>query len=214
MKKYWFFLSFLCVIFPCKKIRAQLGDKVKIGVSKKIALGNGFDQAIESPFTGLFFNVEMSKCFSFDFEWQKNILCSAMSVSSTENQRAFYNGFYKRDWSASLEVNYRLKPIDDKFTPFIGLGAGEYYLYDSKVNIKEGKEDPQNGSIDYDMRKYFKRSGVFGSVGIKYNLNTRTTLFINGKCSVLFDKKYLIMSMPGNYSDFLNLSTGVRFSFN
>ena len=185
-----------------------------MGASKKIALGNGFDQTIKSPFTGLFFDVEMSKCFSFDFECQKNILCSAMSVTATENQRAFYNGFYKRDWSASLEADYRFKPIDDKFTPFIGLGAGEYYLYDSKVNIQEGKEDPQNGSIDYDMRKYFKKSGFFGSVGMKYNLNTRTTLFVNGKCSVLFDKKHLMMSDPDRYSDFFNLLTGVRFSFN
>lgn len=163
---------------------------------------------------GVFLNVNVSRKISLEMEYQRNALSYQNGADEPITNESFFDTLYKRDWSASLAFNYHLQPIHERFMPFVGLGAGQYYIYDSKNRIREARGNPQQGDIDYDMRRYFKRPGFFGTFGVKFNANPRTTFFLNGKCSILFDDEHSFIALPCNYSDFYNITTGIRYSIN
>jgi len=102
----------------------------------------------------------------------------------------------------------------DNLRPFVCLGVGEYYIQGSKAMIKQGKTDLRKEVWTTNMRDQFRRGGFFGALGLKFQANSRTALFIQTKCSVLFDRNDLMLGHPSKFTDLLNISTGFRFNLN
>lgn len=207
-------LSLLCTTLPCKKVKAGGIDNIKFGLMggigiKKLELN-------QSPFNtslGLFVNYAFSQNVSVELEYKRSSPFQDELVNESANL-TLVDVLQKREWSSSVSANYNFKEISKNLTPFVGVGAGEYYIHDSKAKIKSCKQDPNEEHLDYDMRSYFKRPGFFGSAGLKFQPNSRTILFIQSKCSILFEKDKLFLGYTSNFTDLLNISTGVRFNFN
>lgn len=186
-------------------------DKFNFGISNNVTLGRFAPASNRS--LGLFFNYNMSSKLSLQINVESedffpDILANPTSASS------FLDSGIRRDWAMSLALNYQMKPVVSNLRPFICLGAGEYYIQSSKVKIKQGKREPRERGLDYDMRDHFRRSGFFGALGLKFQANTSATLFIQTKCSVLFDRDDLLFTHPSEFTDLLNISTGLKFNLN
>ncbi|RMF60969.1 MAG: hypothetical protein D6743_14200, partial [Calditrichaeota bacterium] len=120
----------------------------------------------------------------------------------------------QRNWSASVAINYHLKPIQENLSPFVGLGIGQYYIYDSKDKVKSGGKHLGECNWDYELRRSLRRSGFFGAIGLQYVPSWRTVFFIQTKCSILFNRGMFVPAGTSNFTDFINISTGLRFNLN
>jgi len=211
-RKIWYaVIGLFCAVFPCDKLRAQpAAGKLQVGLLNRISFHH---LNLNSTFPGMFLNVNISRKVNFEVEYRNSTLVTGHDAL-TRTERSFFEKLQRRDWSASLAFNYHFKPSDGRIAPYVGVGAGQYYIHDSKARIKKGKADPQQGDIEFDMRRYFKRPGFFGTVGFKLKATARTTLYLHGKCNVVFDKHRGPALLPCNYSDLFNISTGIRFSLN
>ncbi len=211
LKKSILFLILFCTVFSFKNIKTAAGeDKLNFGVRNNLTL-----RSFRSPpnrSMGLFFNYNMSRRLSLQMEIESEQFLPDILLNRTPESN-FLDGGLRREWAISLALNYQMKPLLDNLRPFVCLGVGEYYIQGSKAMIKQGKTDPQERGLDYDMRDQFRRGGFFGALGLKFQANPRTSLFIQTKCSVLFDRNDL-MGHPSKFTDLLNISTGLRFNLN
>lgn len=211
MKKY--LLLLICCAgstLPCKEAKAQERDKVMFGFT------TGFMSATSStdPNTsmGLFLNYATSKKSFINLEVRKHSLFGLELNSTSEDFRSL-NKFLLRDWSASLSFNYCLKPVRQNLLPYISIGAGQYYVQDSKANIKRAKENPEEANIEYDMRKYLRNPGVFGAAGLQLRANQRASFFVQTRFSIIFDDNQLT-TPSAKFTDMFNVTAGFRFNLN
>lgn len=213
MKKSCLIFSIICLVFPCKKSNAGESDKLKFGLLSGVAF-----QRAESKFNpawpsvGLFVNYSVSQNIDFQLEVQRNNLWDGVEE---EIQKSDFTDFLQqREWTSSVALNCNFKPVYDKLYPFLGVGAGQYYIYDSKDEIKRAKENPDEENLDYDMREYFRRPGFFGLVGLKYRCNSRVVWFFQTKCSILFEDTEILSPQTSNFTDLINISTGLQLNLN
>ena len=200
-----------CTVFFFKNVQSAAGqDKFNFGLSNNLTLGNF--SAPSNRSMGLFFNYNMSGKLSLQVDVEKETSLPDILQNRTPESN-FLDGGLRREWAIRLALNYQMKPLLDNLRPFVCLGVGEYYIQGSKAMIKQGKTDPHERGLDYDMRDQFRRGGFFGALGLKFQANSRTALFIQTKCSVLFDRNDL-MGHPSKFTDLLNISTGLRFNLN
>ncbi len=212
LKKPILFLMLLFTVFSLENVKTAAGqEKFKFGVSNNLILG--YSRHSSSQSMGLFFNYSMSGKLSMQMEVERDAFLPGVLVNQT-SESSFIDGGIRREWSMSLGLNYQMKPVFDNFSPFVSFGAGKYYIQGSKVKIKQGKADPEERGLDYDMRRQFRRGGFFGALGLKFQPNSRTTLFMQAKCSVLFDRNDLMLGQPCGFTDLLNVTTGLRFNLN
>lgn len=213
MKKSCLFFSIFCLALPCKKSKAGEPDKLKFGLTSGVVFQRAQSQFNPSwsPF-GLFVNYSVSNHIDFQLELKKNNLLDSADKANPES--TFLDFLQRRDWSSSLALNCSLKPITENLYPFLGVGAGQYYIYNSKDEIKKAKQNPEEDNLDYDMREYFKRPGFFGLVGIKYQCSPRMVWFFQTKCSILFEENAILSPQTSNFTDLVNISTGFRLNLN
>lgn len=201
------FFSLLIASLP---VKAGVGDKYNFGLFSEMAFGRatGFNSGI--PTTGLFFNYTMSRKLDLQLEVdERNHFFDFMNDESNIMDRGL-----RREWSMKVALNYRVKPLWNYMAPYICMGAGNYYIQDSKAKIKRGKVDPRERGLDYDMRKHFRHAGFFGALGLTFRENSRIAFYIQGKCSILFGYRVLILTDPSEFSDLINISTGLKFNLN
>ena len=211
LKKSTLFFILVCTAFSFKYVKSAAGeDKFNFGISNNLTLGSFGAPSNRSM--GLFFNYNMSRKLSLQMEVESETFLPDI-LGNQVSESSFPDDGLQREWAMSLALNYQMKPLLTNLRPFICLGAGKYYIQGSKAMIKQGKTDPQERGLDYEMRDQFKRSGFFGALGLKFQANSRTALFIQTKCSVLFDRNDL-MGHPSKFTDLLNISTGLRFHLN
>ncbi len=211
MKKY--LLLLICCAgstLPCKKAKAQEHEKVMFGLT------TGFMSATSStdPNTsmGLFLNYATSKKSFINLEVRKHNFFGLQFNSNSEELNSL-NKFLLRDWSASLSFNYCLKPVRQNLLPYISIGAGQYYVQDSKANIKRAKENPEEANIEFDMRKYLRNPGVFGAAGLQFRANQRASFFVQTRFSIIFDDNKLT-TPSAKFTDLFNVTAGFRLNLN
>ncbi|MFQ6113085.1 MAG: hypothetical protein ACE5NG_03230 [bacterium] len=210
MKKGAIVLILICLTLPCKRVVAGERDKLLIG----LVGGIGVNKSNNTPNSsmGFFINYSMTKNATVRFELQQ-VSRFGGNFSHTSTRTNFFDKLLWREWSASVSFNCNLKPIYRNVVPYISVGAGEYFIHDSKSNIKRVREHPEEENLDYDMREYFKRPGFFGALGLQLKASPRTIFFIQSRCSILFDQHHL-MEQPSNFTDYISLTTGIRYSLN
>ena len=212
LKKSTLFFILVCTAFSFKYVKSAAGeDKFNFGISNNLTLGSFSPPSNRSM--GLFLNYNMTRKLSLQIDVEGETFLPGILATQT-SEANFLDGGIRREWAMSLALNYQMKPLLENLRPFVCLGAGEYYIQGSKTTIKKGKTDPQERGLDYAMRDQFRRSGFFGALGLKFQANPRTALFIQTKCSVLFDKNDLMLGHPSKFTDLLSISTGLRFNLN
>jgi hypothetical protein len=212
MKKGMLILSVIGFALPWTEVSSGERDDLLIGIVSRVGVNEstGFNNPSNASM-GFFIDYLMTKNTSLQLELQYfNTLGFNFGHKSTGT--SFYDKLIRRDWSARLSFNCELEPFYRNFIPYVSVGAGEYFIYGSKSNIKRVKEHPEEENLDYDMREYFKRPGFFGAVGFHLKANPKTSLFIQSKCSILFDKDNSFLQ-PSNFTDYFSLTTGIRYSF-
>ena len=196
---------------PCKKAKAQERDKFLFGVTSGVTSAR---PSIDPGAMGFFFNYSTSQRSFINLEFRKQGGPFGLQLNSQGDALSSLNKFVLRDWSASLSFNYCLKPVRQNLLPYISVGAGQYYVQDSKANIKRVRENPEEESLDYDMRKYLRNPGVFGAAGLQFQASPRTNLFIQTRCSIIFDDNQSLLVPSSKFTDLFNITVGFRFNLN
>lgn len=212
MKGFMLFFSLVWVFSGFNNLPAEQGKKNVAHQNRQTKL-----QAV-SPFI-IFMENKPKQFINFSISKYQTV------HFALNRQRLFYVDFKKdsednpeiekwllRDWSARLSFNRQLKPIYKNLMPYIGIGAGNCYIQDSKLNIKRGKKYPEETFLDYEMRGYFKHPGVFGAAGLQFRPTSKAFFFIQSKCSILFDQNNFLMQPSTKFTDLINISTGFRFA--
>lgn len=195
---------------PCEKAKAQAREKLWFGVTSAFTSASS---ASEPSSMGLFLNYSTSPKSFINLEFHKRSL-SGLDLGSESNGLSSLNNFFLRDWSASVSFNYCLKPISHNLVPYFSVGAGQYYIQDSKANIKRAKENPEEVNLDYDMRDYFRNPGVFGAACLQFQASPRTNLFIQTRCSIIFDDDRSLTAPSSKFTDLFNVTVGFRLNLN
>jgi hypothetical protein len=214
MKKKIVLLIVCCASVSSKQLHPQEREKLSFGIISGVTF-DGYSRPDRSSNAtmGVFLNYAMSQRLAISFDLEKKSLFG-FEVNRSSEQASLLNKFLLRDWSASLAFNYYFKPLSKKLLPYVGVGAGEYYILDSKAKIKRTREHPEEESLDYDMREHFKHPGFFGAAGLQFQPTRHTCFFIQSKCSVVFDQNENLMMPSSKFTDFFNITTGVRFILN
>ncbi len=206
-------LVFICCAgstLPCEKVKAQEREKVVFG------LASGFMSATSATdpnaSLGLFLNYATSNRSFINVELKKR---SPFGLDfNSDDAFNSLNKFLLRDWSASLSFNYCLKPVSHHLMPYVSIGAGQYYVQDSKGNIKRAKENPEEVNLDYDMRDYFRNPGLFGAAGLQFQAGARTNFFLQTRCSIIFDDDRSLIIPSTKFTDLFNITAGFRLTLN
>jgi hypothetical protein len=207
-------LVFICCAgstLPCEKVKAQEREKVVFGLTSGFMSATAAT-APKRASLGLFLNYATSKRSFINVELKKRSPFG-LDLNADEAFNSF-NKFLLRDWSASLSFNYCLKPVSDLLVPYFSVGVGQYYIQDSKGNIKRAKENPEEVNLDYDMRDYFRNPGVFGAAGLQLQAGQRTNFFLQTRCSIIFDDDRSMMIPSSKFTDLFNITAGFRLNLN
>ncbi|MFQ5676259.1 MAG: hypothetical protein ACE5G1_10210 [bacterium] len=198
----------LCLVFP---LLASAEDKntLKFGLQGQTSLAFPRLFTSKTPKMGLFVNYSLSPKVALQLELDKRKYFADLAGGAT-----FLDRRLRREWSLSLAMQYQMKPVATNLVPFVCIGAGNHYIQDSKAKIRQGKKDPRARGLDYEMRQYFRRAGVFSAVGFKFQANSKAALFIQSKCSILFDKSHFNFNPSSKWTDFINVSTGLKLNLN
>lgn len=194
---------------------ANAGDpqRVKFGFINGFEVGSPhatFDPANSS--VGLFLNYNFSEKLYVQFEYEnKDFFLSEIFDGESAG---LLDNLFNREWSTSVLLNYHFKATSRGFSPFVGVGAGQYYIYDSKRIISNDKETPGDESLDYELREYLRKPGVFGSVGLHFRPVVRTTLFVEGRCSLLFSEDDMVPHPSMRLTDLMAITAGLKVNLN
>jgi len=194
---------------------AKAGDPQRF----RFGLINGFELSAPTPTfnpanssLGLFVNYNFSEKLYVQLEYEKKDFF--LSELFDDESSGLLDNLFKSEWSTSVLLNYHFKSISKELSPFIGIGAGQYYIYDSKRIIKNDKETPGDESLDYDLREYLRKPGVFGTFGVHFRPMVRTTLFVEGRCSLLFNENDMLLQPSMNLTDLIAITAGLKFNLN
>lgn len=213
MRKDLLFFSLVCSMVACKSVQAQDGQRVSVGLLSGLALkkpANEFSKARQS--FGMFLNYSVNENASFNFEVRR-WACFGMECAEQSHSSGLFDKMLTKDWSGSISFNLRMDPIYKNLRPYVGFGAGKYYIQNSKEAVKRAKEHPEEENIDYDMRRYLGRPGFFGAVGMQFQARSKTFLFIQSKCSILFERDVIIVQ-PSSFTDYMSVTAGIRYILN
>ncbi len=214
MKVRCFFVILVLLAGPVQDVFAGGADKLQLGLVSRVALNSG--ASLQSPASRVAFALDyaLSTKMTIGVEVEKPHLFSGSCNHSAS--RCLANALQSRDWSTKVSLNYHFAELGKSISSFVGVGAGNYYIQDSRSRIKESGKIPASETIDYDFRRYFKRPGVFASLGIKWQANSSTVFFLQTKSSVLFEKDNSLFRIgsTSSFTDLLNVSTGIRLNLN
>lgn len=206
-------LATFCVMMVYGVARGGDFEKVKLGLVS--GFGVSANTAARSPGSslGVFVNFTLSRRFVFDMKVEKT--GEKVSSACTAHDGCFFESAHERDWSTRLAVNYHFKTVSRSISPFVGIGTGNYYIQNSKRRIKQSRRDPGSESVDYDFRRYYKRPGFFATLGMKWQANNRTSIYLQTKSSLLFDRENdLLVGSTSKFTDLLNVSASLRLNLN
>lgn len=211
-RRVWFPLCCLLSLTATKMANAGDPQKIRFGVFNNFALNSPqFSFQPEHSSLGLFVNYNFSEKLYVQVEYEKKDFLS--QLFDDENSGKLEN-LYQQNWSTSVLLNYHFKSTANTFSPFIGLGAGQYYIYDSKRVIKHDKANPADESLDYELREYLRKPGVFGTVGIHFQPTNAMTFFVESRCSILFREEGMMLEPSPNFTDLMAITAGLKFNLN
>jgi len=209
------FMILVLLAGPAHGVFAGGADKLQLALVSRVALNSSASLGnISASRVALALDYALSTRMTIGVEVEKPHLFSGSCNHSAS--RCLANALQSRDWSTKVSLNYHFAELGKTISSFVGVGAGNYYIQDSRTRIKESRKIPASENIDYDFRKYFKRPGVFASLGIKWQANSRTAFFLQTKSSILFEKDNGLFRIgsTSNFTDLLNVSTGIRLNLN
>lgn len=207
MRKCILIIGCVFAVLPCKKVKAQYGKKNSVGLTTKIGIKRNMVRQYST--FGFFYNHYFGDKTSVNFEVQR-LHCGALYCKDASDEN-LVEQMLTRNWSASLSFNYYLKPVLlSNLKPYIGVGAGRYYIQESKSTIKKDRENAEEDSIEHNMRGYYRRPGLFGAAGLQLRARSNTYFFIQSKCSLLFEDNGIFWQ-PSNFTDLISITTGFRY---
>lgn len=80
--------------------------------------------------------------------------------------------------------------------------------------IKQDKANPADESLDYELREYLRKPGVFGTVGLHYQPTNEVTFFVESRCSVLFREEGMMLEPSPSFTDLIAVTAGLKFNLN
>ncbi len=200
-------LLMVCVVSAARAgdfEKLQLGLVSGVGVSGSQTASHSMGSSM-----GVFVNFALSQRFFLEMEVEKT---HARTSSCTAGDGScFFENMHDRDWSTRLAFS----SVSRAISPFVGIGTGNYYIQNSKRRIKQAQRQVGGETVDYDLRRSFKRPGFFATMGMRWQANHRTSIYLQTKSSVLFDRENdLVVGPTSKFTDLLNVSASIRFNLN
>lgn len=192
-------------------------DKLQFGLVSGVQWSqnnSGVNASQAASSMGVFLNYSLSRKLCVELEVRKHH-SHENGICTNGGEACLFYALQNRDWSTKLALNYHLGKPQNFLLPYVGIGAGNYYIQDSKTRIKQGQENSQETNFDSELRSYYKRPGVFAAVGMRLQPTSRLQFFVQAKSSVMFDRDHsLEFGEISRFTDIFNISTGMRFHLN
>ncbi len=215
------YFSVSCILFCClvgilNARPKKDNERFQFGLFSRFApFLHLHDQGSHKQTYGGFVSYKIARKICLELQMDRHGPYKGAGVCFESGRPCIVESLQKRDWSTNFAVAYHLRDIGAVLSPYIGLGVGDYYLQDSKMHISTARDNESERNIDFEMRRYFKRPGLFGTMGVRFRTVQRAVFFLQAKCSVLFERDNIfIVGKTSSFSDWLNISTGIRLKLN
>ncbi|MFQ5648965.1 MAG: hypothetical protein ACE5IY_03400 [bacterium] len=215
MRKSKLSVFLVLLVIPLQQASGGEYDKLQFGLVSGLGLRNSL-QNLGKPTAsmGLFVNYALSRKLTIGFELEKSHPLHE-SPCNRASGTCFFESLHRKDWSQKIALNYHFNRIGSRLLPYVGVGAGNYYILDSKARIKQGRRNRAERNLDYELKRSFKRPGFFAAFGLKWQSSARTTVFLQTKTSILFERSNdLLVGETSNFTELLNMSTGILINLN
>lgn len=203
----------LGIFLGCTSVGAQEGGRLLFGLTGTVGLRQPLQHNRSSFGTlGVFMDYAVTRRTALHLELHRGTCSKTGCLFGRSGEHPFKSSMAE-DWSVSVMMNVHLAPISSRWKPYVGLGGGRYYLQDSRETIDEGRAHPEEARLEYDLRRYLRRRGLFGVAGMRFEASPRVDIFLQMRCGLLFEDPDDFI-VPESITDHLNARVGFRYILN